>query len=178
MHTTTISSRNTSHPAIYSAQNQLVQTTRRRLPRQADKLNCSVVMEPPAPATVNPINALCWQTAPHTAMYLLSNTAGLDYCAVTTPEAIMPLRHSPRHKRPSWTTLHASLRSQSRRLESWSRTYTTENDPVPGQAASGRSMMDPWENSGCPDVDGPVAALSKVYLMMRLRLRNTPTGFV
>jgi hypothetical protein len=29
----TLSSRNTSHPAIYSAQNQLVQTTRRRLPR-------------------------------------------------------------------------------------------------------------------------------------------------
>jgi hypothetical protein len=38
--------------------------------------------------------------------------------------------------------------------------------------------MVPWMQEQFPDVDGPVAALSKVYLMMRLRLRNTPTGFV
>jgi hypothetical protein len=56
--------------------------------------------------------SLCWQTA-HILLQCISSRTrlGLDYCAVIDgpDSAIMPLRHSPRHKRPSWTTLHASL---------------------------------------------------------------------
>jgi hypothetical protein len=100
-------------------------------------------MEPQRSATVNPINALCWQTA-HILLQCISSRTRLvsTTCAVTTARlghhAPPPLTTSSDHRGQRYTLL------TDRKVAVWSlgqeRTLPT-NDPVPGQA-SGRAGRD------------------------------------
>jgi hypothetical protein len=107
--------------------NQLVQT-------RYTQAELSVVMEPPAPATVNLINALSVGKRPT----YFCNVSPLEHGWVSTTVLDRrlghhALRHShvtSDHRGQRYTLPH---RSQSRRL-SLGQERTLTNDPVPGQA--------------------------------------------